>query len=497
MSEAASIKPAIKDLVQDNAVSKDIVCRSRRLHIPFQALAVFCASADGTMIVAASLLGGSGYQLLVNGSAGRLDQYLAAGILSAVLFGLSGRANGLYHLTEALAVPRARKKVLANWALVTLFLALMAFLFKIGADFSRGSIICFAALALVLLTWGRIGIRRLILLAMARNWVEGRRAVLIGSRDELASLDGAALLQCYGVTEVARVQTPFDRTNGFALSENTQKTLDEALERARRVGANELVLALPWSETRQIELFRETLRASPLPVELLPDRRIRNIAFNKSFSLKPSLSVEVQRAPLSSAERWSKRGLDVVGASIGLLLLAPIMLTAAVAIKLQDPRTPVLFRQRRNGFNTKQFLIFKFRTMRVMEDGPTVLQARRSDPRVTPIGRILRKSSVDELPQLFNVLKGDMSLVGPRPHALAHDSHYSAIVAEYAFRHHVKPGITGWAQVNGYRGETTRVEQMKKRVEYDLRYINNWSFMLDVRILIQTCAEMVRRRNAY
>jgi Undecaprenyl-phosphate glucose phosphotransferase len=272
--------------------------------------------------------------------------------------------------------------------------------------------------------------------------------------------------------------------------------LEQALEVGRQGGASEIVLALAWSDTRQIELYREALRASPLPVQLLPDRRIRNFAFNPSFQVRSSFSVEVQRAPLSPIEKASKRALDIVGASVGLLLLAPMMLAAAIAIKLDSPG-PVLFRQRRNGFNTKEFVIYKFRSMKVMEDGANVIQARRSDPRITTVGRVLRQTSIDELPQLLNVLKGDMSLVGPRPHALAHDNHYGEIVAEYAFRHHVKPGITGWAQVNGYRGETARIEQMRQRVAYDLWYINNWSLMLDLTILARTCFELIRPRNAY
>jgi undecaprenyl-phosphate galactose phosphotransferase/putative colanic acid biosynthesis UDP-glucose lipid carrier transferase len=172
------------------------------------------------------------------------------------------------------------------------------------------------------------------------------------------------------------------------------------------------------------------------------------------------------------------------------------MFLSAVAIKL-DSEGPVLFRQRRNGFNTSPFVIFKFRTMTVMEDGAELQQAKRFDPRVTLIGRVLRRTSIDELPQLLNVLRGDMSLVGPRPHALAHDDHYGNLLSDYAFRHHVKPGITGWAQVKGYRGETSRIDQMKGRVDHDLWYINNWSLLLDCKILALTCLEVMRRRNAF
>jgi exopolysaccharide biosynthesis polyprenyl glycosylphosphotransferase len=168
----------------------------------------------------------------------------------------------------------------------------------------------------------------------------------------------------------------------------------------------------------------------------------------------------------------------------------------ALAVRLDSPG-PILFRQSRNGFNGRPFRIYKFRSMTVLEDGPVVTQATRQDSRVTRVGRFLRRSSLDELPQLFNVLKGDMSLVGPRPHAIAHDDQYTQLVAKYAFRHHVKPGITGWAQVHGLRGETPSVELMRRRVDLDLQYIANYSLILDLRILVRTVRELIRPQNAF
>jgi undecaprenyl-phosphate galactose phosphotransferase/putative colanic acid biosynthesis UDP-glucose lipid carrier transferase len=178
------------------------------------------------------------------------------------------------------------------------------------------------------------------------------------------------------------------------------------------------------------------------------------------------------------------------------VLLSPLMLATALAIKLEGPG-PVLFRQQRSGFNAKRFLILKFRTMTVMEEGDNVTQVTRHDPRVTKFGAVPRAASIDELPQLFNVLRGDMSLVGPRPHAVAHDSHYGELLSEYAFRHHVKPGITGWAQIHGCRGGTAQVGLMKRRLDFDIWYINNWNLGLDLVILVRTLLEVVRPRNAY
>jgi undecaprenyl-phosphate galactose phosphotransferase/putative colanic acid biosynthesis UDP-glucose lipid carrier transferase len=199
---------------------------------------------------------------------------------------------------------------------------------------------------------------------------------------------------------------------------------------------------------------------------------------------------------LTRHELRAKRLVDLTLAAAGVVFFLPLFLITALLIKL-DSRGPVLFRQQRNGFNGQPFKIFKFRTMHVLEDGAVIPQAQRNDPRVTRLGHWLRRSSIDELPQLFNVIRGDMSLVGPRPHAASHNSEYAKLIANYAFRHHVKPGLTGWAQVNGYRGETRTVEQMERRIEYDLWYINNWSLLLDLRIILRTMVVALDQKSAY
>jgi undecaprenyl-phosphate galactose phosphotransferase/putative colanic acid biosynthesis UDP-glucose lipid carrier transferase len=208
------------------------------------------------------------------------------------------------------------------------------------------------------------------------------------------------------------------------------------------------------------------------------------------------LSLEIQRAPLNIAEQAVKRALDLLIGSVALIFFMPIMALTALAIKLDGPG-PVFFLQNRKGFNGRHFVMIKFRTMTVQENGSIVTQATRNDPRITKIGRLLRASSIDELPQLINVIRGEMSLVGPRPHALAHDNYFENLLQDYAFRHHVKPGMTGWAQVNGLRGATPSVSQIARRVEMDLWYINNWSLWFDVQILIKTFFEVLRKRNAF
>jgi putative colanic acid biosysnthesis UDP-glucose lipid carrier transferase len=203
-----------------------------------------------------------------------------------------------------------------------------------------------------------------------------------------------------------------------------------------------------------------------------------------------------EAAGARAADNALKRALDVSVAALLLVLLAPVLLLVAVLIKL-DSAGPVFFRQTRLGLHGRPFDILKFRSMNVLENGNTIIQATRNDPRVTRIGCFLRKTSIDELPQLINVLKGEMSLVGPRPHARAHDEYYGARIAGYSLRQQAKPGITGWAQVRGYRGETPTIESMRKRVECDVWYVRHASMALDLKILARTAVEILRPRNAH
>ena len=215
-----------------------------------------------------------------------------------------------------------------------------------------------------------------------------------------------------------------------------------------------------------------------------------------SSTFGPSAGLGLTRPPLTRLQQAEKRAFDLVVASLGLVLLAPFFVLVALAIRLEGPG-PILFRQTRYGFNQEPFRIFKFRTMRTLEDGATVKAATRDDPRVTRVGAFLRRFSIDELPQLLNVVAGDMSIVGPRPQALAHDQLYVERIARYARRHNVKPGITGWAQVNGLRGEIRNDEDIQARVEHDLYYVDNWSLWLDLKIVLATALFVVGHKNAY
>jgi exopolysaccharide biosynthesis polyprenyl glycosylphosphotransferase len=211
---------------------------------------------------------------------------------------------------------------------------------------------------------------------------------------------------------------------------------------------------------------------------------------------EPAVAREVREEALSRRQRAAKRSLDLAVALTVLVLLLPFLAMVAAAIMAESGR-PVIFRQQRGGIGGRPFTILKFRTMRVMENGEEIAQARRSDGRVTRLGRVLRRTSIDELPQLWNVVRGDMSIVGPRPHAIAHDKLYCPIVPGYRERQRVKPGLTGLAQVEGCRGETARPEAMARRVRLDNRYIDEWSFWSDVRIMFRTAGALLFEKDVY
>jgi len=206
--------------------------------------------------------------------------------------------------------------------------------------------------------------------------------------------------------------------------------------------------------------------------------------------------VGICETPFTGTNALVKRVSDIVLASAILVLISPILLAIAIGVRMSSPG-PIVFKQRRNGLAGEEIIVYKFRSMRAQDNGPVVRQATKDDPRITPFGAFIRRTSLDELPQFVNVLQGRMSIVGPRPHAVAHNEEYRRLIKAYMVRHKVKPGITGWAQVNGHRGETDTIEKMQARVEYDLEYLRNWSLGLDLQIIVRTIRLVFFDRRAY
>jgi Undecaprenyl-phosphate glucose phosphotransferase len=453
------------------------------------------STADALVILLSSIVGGIGYQLSAGYSVPSVLPYCAVGLLASFIHILRMSGSGYYDFPDS-AKPRVEiAEILVCWFTTGLLLAFFAFLLKIGVDYSRGAFVVFYFVAPV----GLLAVRKIskaaLAAAVSRGVIGRRDIVLIGDAHEIAAMEPRDLLVFFGTSEVTRfiLGTEDDPAKR---EEADVGTINSAANFVRRNNCREVLLAMPWEDARRLEFIREHVKSLPVAVRLLPDIRVRTLSSYASSARQRVLAIEIQRAPLSAAERFVKRVMDLVIASMALVFFLPIMALTAIAIKFDSPG-PVIFRQFRKGFNGKQFMMLKFRTMTVQENGAAVVQATRDDPRVTSIGRLLRAASIDELPQLFNVLKGDMSLIGPRPHALAHDHYFETVLSAYAFRHHVKPGMTGWAQCNGARGGTPTIEHISERVKLDLWYINNWSLWLDVQILIKTFFEVLRKRNAY
>ena len=459
--------------------------------LSYQSLQLIAASFDMCLLLLASVLGFAIYQYYLTGGWVSPSDGLSFGVLAGVLFIALSRSRDLYEIQALLRPERNFRNILAILAITLLALANIMFLLKVGAEYSRGSIIVFGAIAFAFITLGRILFAHLSALGIQSCVIAGRRAVTGGEASELERLAPSDLRR-FGIEEMARVGV-MRSDGGKGLGERARERVAGAMDLARKFNAAEFVLLVPWGQERLLAEIGDLLRLSPLPVKLLPDYTVRNIVRRqRKGGPDPYLAVEIQRAPLSRFERSCKRAIDLTLSLSAVVLLAPLLLITAIAIKL-DSKGPVLFRQRRCGFDNKEFVIFKFRTMTALEDGETVVQARRGDARITRIGGLLRRSSIDELPQLFNVIWGDMSLVGPRPHAMAHNDQYGALIGSYALRHHVRPGLTGMAQMNGLRGETRQLVQMERRVEQDLWYINHWSLMLDLMIMARTCFVLLRQ----
>lgn len=418
--------------------------------------------------------------------------------LVAVVYLERAGAAGLYE-TAALMRPVSRLDGILL-ALATAVAAVAAVVYGFGvADRSQPFVaLWFFGVAFVALAASRLAAFKL-LDRLSRRGVIGRNLVVLGSDEQARRfLRRLAQTNPYFVKVVGvfddRAERAPDRVEGYPVLGG----LDDLLRHARDRRIDDVVVALPWNADHRVVDIVERLKELPLHVYLSSDLVGFELTFRAALGHTAELPMfEVAEKPISGWRAVLKTVEDYVLATAALVLIAPLLLVIAVAIKIDTPG-PVFFMQQRLGFNNKPFAIFKFRSMhhQAAPEG-TVRQAKRGDPRVTRVGRFIRATSLDELPQLLNVLNGTMSLVGPRPHALSHNEEYGRQIRGYFARHKVKPGITGWAQVNGLRGETEALELMEARVRHDVYYADNWSLFLDIRILVMTVLTVFFHKTAY
>jgi Undecaprenyl-phosphate glucose phosphotransferase len=480
--------------VAEGAVANSLLTKrvERKWPISYRAVETVANFTDVVIIFSASILTGVIYHLQSEGTFGTPAQYIGSAAVVAALFVSLMQSSGMYNPTKLLDLRSQLQRIAFTWCSVFLLLAGVVFALKIGKEFSRGATLSFAAVGITALIVQRIIWRGILTDGLARNKFSGRKIALIADQDFDSNAALLDVLTSHGFRLERQFMLPLHSTD----SRVDEEVISRAIAHIRGSDIEEVFVSADLLHWSRLKTILSELQVLPLPVNLVPKGAISEILKHPSYSIGKTVSVEWQRSPLSAFERAAKRMLDLLCAGTGLVLLLPLLTLTAIAIKLDSPG-PIMFRQRRCGFNGKVFQIFKFRTMSVLEDGDSITQAARSDTRVTRLGKWLRRTSIDELPQLINVLSGSMSIVGPRPHAVAHDNEFDKVVRNYAFRHHMKPGLTGWAQVNGHRGQTPTVAHMARRVELDLWYVDNWSLSLDLAIIFRTVFEIARGENAY
>ncbi len=455
----------------------------------------FAASAFVLEVISVILIAittGIAYHQAVYGAYGDIESYAGVGGMAGLAFGLTFLIQDEYGVESLLEGRRSNSRLFLVWNLAFAALAVVGFLTKSTALFSRAWLLIFYLSGLFAAIALNAVLHRSLGTLIERGLVRRRRLMLVGREEDIAKLEREIADGTSGVYIASRVVLPGTTVSTDDLSSQ----LESAICNARMLGIEDVVISSSWYQSDFIEKAISAFSVLPVVIHLGAGGLIGRFKDARVARFGRATTLSLTREPLGPFEALSKRVFDFASAGMALILLSPLFLLVALLIKLDSPG-PVFFRQRRRGFNLEEFGIWKFRTMTTLEDGDHIRQAQENDGRVTRIGRFLRKSSIDELPQLLNVLRGEMSLVGPRPHAVAHDRFFEKRISLYPRRLNVKPGITGWAQVNGFRGATETDELMRQRVEHDLYYIDNWSLLFDVYIVMLTALSRKSMRNAY
>ncbi len=402
---------------------------------------------------------------------------------------------GLYRPYRSLSPSTIAPRLFTGWLMVIGSLLFLGFLTQTSAIFSRSLLLTWVFSVPIILLCLHLLIWRLLrrLRATGRN---ARSAVIAGINSTGQQL--AMQLQTYPELGL-QLRGFFDEPDADKLSQIKETYLGSLSDlplyvKAHRTDVVYITCSMEDEET--VGTLIHQLKDTTACVYYVPNLLTFNLMNARSYELNGLPLIAVWEIPFSEVQYVLKRATDIIVAVLALLILSPVLWMIAIAVKLSSPG-PILFKQRRYGLNGQEIIVYKFRSMRVMEDGNQIHQAKRGDNRITPVGRFLRKTSLDELPQFINVLQGRMSIVGPRPHAVAHNEMYRKVISGYMLRHKVKPGITGWAQVNGFRGETDTLEKMQQRINYDLEYLRNWSMALDIQIILRTALVFLNDQNAY
>lgn len=418
-------------------------------------------------------------------------QYELAGLVAVVGFLFFAKWHGLYSSWRTESIRHEAWMISSIWMLTCCVLLALVFFSKSSIQFSRVTILAWTMTTPILLVGERVLLRYVL-----------RRYRKLGFNTRSVAIVGGGKNASYLVDIISgspwmglKIKGLYDDVGSSGVS-HPVVDIERFLQDVRDNLIDCVYITYPMQQEEKIRLLVERLADSTVSVHVVPDVFVSELLHARWSSLGRMPLVSVFESPFFGASMFLKRLEDVFLGSLILLLISPLMVLIAVSVKLTSPGA-ALFKQRRYGLNGQVIEVWKFRSMSVQEDGALVPQAKKNDPRITPLGAFLRKSSLDELPQFINVLQGTMSIVGPRPHAVAHNEEYRKLIHGYMLRHKVKPGITGLAQVKGWRGETDTMEKMEMRVKYDLEYFNNWSLWLDLKIIAMTVFSGMRGKNAY
>jgi len=402
----------------------------------------------------------------------------------------------IYSSWRGRSMPSMFAHLAAAWAVVLLIGLVFSFLIHHVGDLSRLWLFYWFIIGLVVLGLSRVLLYSTLRYMRAKG-LNSKRVIIVGYGHTGREMHKRAAHQHWSGYDVKAVHTCGAAiTDPIDASITQIHTLEGIHDFVMENKIHEIWITLPLSESAKLQTLQYLLRNALVDIRWMPDTLSMQILSNKMINFLGLPAIDLNQPVSNDARGIAKELFDKVFALTALILLLPLFIVLGVLIKLSSPG-PVFFKQPRLGLNGKPFNVYKFRSMRLHNDGGVVRQATQGDPRITPIGRFIRRTSLDELPQFINVLMGDMSVVGPRPHALQHNELYKEKVEMYMLRHRVKPGITGWAQIHGYRGETDTDDKMIKRVQFDLHYIQNWTFWMDLKIIAWTAFKGWTGNNAY
>lgn len=422
--------------------------------------------------------------------------YLLVGTLAVLSFMLAAESSNLYRSWRVSTFKEHIVATLIPWFFSAVIILSVGYFTKTSEMYSRlviGS--WFVTTPIILIGWRYLF--KLLLKTMRKRGFNSRKAIIIGVTDNgIALAKELERKKGLGIEFVGFYDERTPDRLPESISAPLLGSVEDALERAKSGDVEHVYIAMPMHANQRITKFISQFSNTTANTYLVPDFLTYNLLHSRWHHVGNIHTLSVHDTPFNGLTTWVKRAEDIVLSCIILAFIAPVLVIIAAGVKVSSAG-PVLFKQDRYGLDGRKIKVWKFRSMRSMDNGSIVRQATQNDPRVTPFGAFIRRTSLDELPQFINVLQGRMSIVGPRPHAVAHNEEYRSIVDRYMLRHKVKPGITGWAQINGYRGETDTLDKMEKRVEFDLAYIQSWSLWMDIKIVFLTIFKGFVSKTAY